>query len=122
MGAKARVLRLIKSPDNQPASSDLQFPIRTCVGCGAKRPQRSLLRIASYARAVPVLDRSYRAPGRGAYLCCQASCVERALKRHALERSLKIKPGGHAALKADIEKALADGLNDIGVNDIKVES
>ncbi|MBV9469396.1 MAG: YlxR family protein [Abitibacteriaceae bacterium] len=113
MGAKARVLRLVKSPDNQTASSDLQLPIRTCVGCGAKRPQRVMLRVASYKGAVPVLDRSYRSPGRGAYLCCQASCMEQAFKRHALERSLKIKPGGTAALKAEIEKVLADSVNAI---------
>lgn len=108
-GAKARDMRHIKGNHSQLASSDLQFPIRTCVGCGGKSPQRVMLRVASQARALPTLDLAFRAPGRGAYLCRRARCVEQAFKRRALERSLKLKQSAPGALKTELELALASG-------------
>lgn len=108
-GAKARDMRHMAGNDNPPASSDLQFPIRTCVGCGSKSPQRALLRVASQAGAPPQLDLAFRAPGRGAYLCRHARCVEQAFKRRALERTLKLKQRAPMTLKTELEKMLADG-------------
>ena len=47
-------------------------------------------RIASYNGGTPTLDERQKAPGRGAYLCFEAACVEKALQRKALERALKL--------------------------------
>jgi len=77
-------------------------PIRTCVGCGAKQAQRAMLRIASHDGGMPVLDLTYHAVGRGAYLCRAGRCVERAWARRALERSLKLKQPAPAALKNEV--------------------
>ncbi len=84
-------------------------PIRTCVGCGAKKPQRDMVRIASFEGQPPVLDLKYRAAGRGAYLCRNVSCVERAWTRHALERSLKLKQSVSGVLKQEVLQALNPG-------------
>jgi predicted RNA-binding protein YlxR (DUF448 family) len=61
-------------------------PVRTCVACRTSRPQEELVRVT-------LLDGqlhpdgppgSSRGPGRGAYLCEDATCVARALARDAL--------------------------------------
>ena len=74
-------------------------PLRSCVACGAKKPQGELLRVVSRGGDVPECDEKGRAPGRGAYLCRQAACVERAFARRALERALKLNAPAPAALK-----------------------
>ncbi len=65
-------------------------PQRTCCACGAKKPPREMRRIASQHGAEPTIDENGKAPGRGAYLCFDAQCVEKALARKALERALKL--------------------------------
>ncbi|HVL64164.1 MAG TPA: YlxR family protein [Actinomycetota bacterium] len=64
-------------------------PIRTCVGCRAKREQQALLRVALGGQDGLVLDR--RAPGRGAWLCAETAlaCFEQAVKKRAFARTLK---------------------------------
>jgi predicted RNA-binding protein YlxR (DUF448 family) len=59
-------------------------PIRTCVGCGAKAPQRQLVRLRLDEGRV-VVDR-VRAGGRGAWLHAERECLERAEKRRAFGR------------------------------------
>ena len=61
-------------------------PIRSCVGCGRKAPQRQLLRfVAKDGRLVTGVG----APGRGAYTCRRLSCFERAVSRRAFNRTLR---------------------------------
>jgi len=48
-----------------------------------------MLRIVRRAEGGAALDRSGHATGRGAYLHDDASCIEIARKRKALERALK---------------------------------
>jgi predicted RNA-binding protein YlxR (DUF448 family) len=61
-------------------------PIRTCVGCGRKAPQRELLRFAAPDRE---LTPGANAPGRGAYTCRRLACFERALASRGFNRTLK---------------------------------
>ncbi len=77
-------------------------PLRTCVACGAKKPQGELVRVVSQGGQVPELDEKGRAPGRGAYLCAQATCVEKAWLRRALERALKLQAPAPPELKAKL--------------------
>jgi uncharacterized protein len=61
-------------------------PERTCAGCGAKRPQRELVRFAAPdGRLLP----GRLVPGRGAYTCRRLSCFERAVARRAFNRVLR---------------------------------
>ena len=82
-------------------------PQRTCVACGAKKAQGELLRVVSQGGAPAQIDIKGRAPGRGAYLCRQAACVEKAWARRALERALKLQNPIEAALKAEILSVMA---------------
>jgi len=62
---------------------------RTCTGCGGEFPKRNLLRIVRRPDGEVVVDPSGRAPGRGAYICRKLACLELALKKKQLARSLK---------------------------------
>jgi predicted RNA-binding protein YlxR (DUF448 family) len=63
-------------------------PIRTCVGCGRKAPQRELVRFVA-SEGVLREDETGRAAGRGAYTCARAACFERAASRRAFSRTLR---------------------------------
>jgi predicted RNA-binding protein YlxR (DUF448 family) len=61
-------------------------PIRSCIGCGRKAPQRQLLRFAAVdGELVPGAGM----PGRGAYTCRRLACFERAVSRRAFNRTLR---------------------------------
>ena len=65
------------------------IPTRTCVACRQARPQRELTRLVRTESGVRVDERG-REPGRGAYLCRERACWERALgQRGALDRALR---------------------------------
>ena len=63
--------------------------MRTCAGCGSKRDKAELLRIVRTPGGEVLPDLSGRRDGRGAYLCFDSACVERARKRRGLERTLR---------------------------------
>ena len=65
-------------------------PIRTCVGCGARAPQGALVRFV--ASPGLRLDRSRRAPGRGAYLHASPDCWRTFARRRGPVRSLRVSP------------------------------
>jgi hypothetical protein len=64
-------------------------PLRTCLGCGAVRPKRELLRIACNRQHEIVIDPQARMPGRGAYVCRRLECAELLRKKKALQRSFR---------------------------------
>lgn len=61
-------------------------PIRTCIACGAKRPQQELLRLALDSDGVVKADRERVMGGRGAYVCSEKSCLARLAKHRKLGR------------------------------------
>lgn len=68
------------------------LPQRTCVGCGTTTNKRELVRVVRLAGDEPksvVADPTGKLAGRGAYVCAQAECWEKALKKGGLERTLK---------------------------------
>ena len=68
-------------------------PVRTCVACREEAGKAALVRVARQTDGTAAVDRTGRAPGRGAYVHSKAACVETARKRRALERSLKATVG-----------------------------
>ena len=79
-------------------------PMRTCVGCGEAKSKRELIRVAMSPEGEISIDRTGKAPGRGAYMCPSLDCFEKAYKAKKLERSLK-----HQVSK-DIYEALQTDL------------
>ena len=73
-----------------------KVPMRMCVACRTMKPNRELMRVvrppaegeAEGTKPRLSLDATGKANGRGAYICADAACVERAQKARALERAL----------------------------------
>ncbi len=64
------------------------IPMRKCIGCMESRPKGELLRIVCAEGRVSA-DPTGRAAGRGAYLCKNTECLEKAIKRRAFGRAFK---------------------------------
>lgn len=64
-----------------------KISLRTCLGCGAKRHKRELIRVVRNLRGEVALDLGGRANGRGSYLCPNLDCFKKGRKR--LSQALK---------------------------------
>ena len=68
--------------------NDKALPLRKCVACNQMLPKDQLFRIARVDGKAQ-LDLSYKAQGRGAYVCKNADCITLAEKKKAFNRGLK---------------------------------
>ncbi|MCL2696248.1 MAG: YlxR family protein [Clostridiales bacterium] len=64
-------------------------PLRTCTACRQMKPKKELLRVVRTTEGTLCIDETGKLNGRGAYLCREANCLQRALKIRAVERALK---------------------------------
>ena len=82
-------------------------PVRTCVACRRTDAKRGLFRLVREADGRVAVDPTGKRAGRGAYLCHDPACWEQALRRHGLERALRIEtlwPEDRAALEQVAQK------------------
>ena len=66
-----------------------KIPMRMCVGCREMKPKATLLRVVKPQEGEAHIDRTGKAPGRGAYVCDDLECLRKARKSRALERALE---------------------------------
>jgi predicted RNA-binding protein YlxR (DUF448 family) len=64
-------------------------PQRTCLGCRQRRAKRALVRLVRRPDGVVVVDARGVLPGRGAYVCAEAACAERALRTGRLAQAFR---------------------------------
>lgn len=81
-----------------------QIPLRQCVGCREMKPKTELVRIIKTPEDEICLDKTGRKNGRGAYICPNQSCLDKAVKSKALSRSLKTE------IPEDIYQAIAEEM------------
>ena len=67
-----------------------KIPMRQCVGCREMKPKRKLIRVIRTSEDEILIDAAGKKNGRGAYICPNRECLEKAVKNKGLERSLKI--------------------------------
>lgn len=81
-----------------------KIPQRTCIGCGEVKNKKDMVRIVRSPEGNVSLDRSGKKPGRGAYVCSDAACIEKAFQSKGLERALQVKvsPETKEALLAEL--------------------
>ncbi len=72
--------------------------MRKCTGCGEMKPKRELVRVVKapdekdgegniIAKGEVSLDLTGKKPGRGAYVCNNKDCLEKAIKAKRFERA-----------------------------------
>ncbi len=67
-----------------------KIPQRTCLGCGETKPKQELIRIVRQNDGSIFVDKTGKANGRGAYICNNIECLEKAIKSKRLDKNLKI--------------------------------
>ncbi len=65
------------------------IPNRTCIGCNQIKPKKELIRIVKNKEGNIFVDKTGKANGRGAYLCDNIECLEKAIKTKRLERTFE---------------------------------
>lgn len=63
--------------------------MRQCMGCNEHKPKAELLRAVRSPDGAVSLDFTGKKSGRGAYICREVKCLQRARKSHRLERVLE---------------------------------
>lgn len=65
-------------------------PQRTCVVCRQKTDKRLLTRVVRTAEEGLAVDPSGKRNGRGAYLCDNPACWDKAIRTRVLDQALRI--------------------------------
>lgn len=65
------------------------LPKRTCIGCNETKLKKELIRIVKNKEGEIFIDKTGKANGRGAYICDDVQCLEKAIKTKRLERSFE---------------------------------
>ena len=68
-----------------------KLPQRTCMGCNSKKDKKDLIRIVKNKEGVISIDKTGKANGRGAYICNELECLEKAMKSKRLEKVFETK-------------------------------
>ena len=64
-----------------------KIPMRQCLGCREMKPKKELIRVVRSPQGDVSLDFKGKLPGRGAYVCPNSACLQKARKAKALERA-----------------------------------
>ncbi len=65
------------------------LPQRMCVGCREMKNKRDLIRVVKTPEGLITIDAKGKLSGRGAYVCPNAECLQKAVKSKGLERAFK---------------------------------
>ena len=66
-------------------------PQRTCIGCNSKKNKNELIRIVKDKEGNISIDKTGKAAGRGAYICDNIECLERAIKTKKIDKAFEMK-------------------------------
>ena len=64
---------------------------RMCMGCNTKKDKSDLIRIVMNKEGNISIDKTGKLSGRGAYICDNIECLEKAIKTKRLERNFETK-------------------------------
>lgn len=86
-----------------------KIPSRTCIGCGEQKTKKELIRIVKNQAGEINIDKVGKLPGRGAYICDNIQCLEKAIKLKKFEKSFEMK------IKEDVYENLRKIIENQGV-------
>jgi predicted RNA-binding protein YlxR (DUF448 family) len=78
-----------KKNSNNHTGAVRSVPQRTCVACRTVRDKRELVRLVRTKEGKIEIDTAGKKEGRGAYICPNRACWEKALQGQQLERTLR---------------------------------
>jgi len=64
-----------------------KIPLRLCLGCQEMKPKKELIRVVKNKENEISVDFTGKKPGRGAYICRDSECLEKAIKAKRLEKA-----------------------------------
>ena len=67
-----------------------KIPLRMCTGCMEMKPKEELIRVVKSPEGEVSVDLTGKKSGRGAYICKDKECLEKAFKAKRLSRNLDI--------------------------------
>lgn len=81
-----------------------KIPLRLCLGCMEMKEKKELIRVVKDKENNISIDLVGKKPGRGAYICKDVECLEKAYKHKRLNSSLKqnISEEIYAELKKEV--------------------
>ena len=85
-------------------AAERKIPLRQCVGCGEDKEKKAMLRVIKTSEGEILLDDTGKKNGRGAYICPEVSCLEKAKKAKRLERAFE------CAIPAEVYEAMESEL------------
>nr|WP_300004570.1 YlxR family protein [Tissierella sp.] len=68
-----------------------KIPLRKCLGCEENKSKKELIRIVKTPENELLIDLTGKINGRGAYICNNKNCFERAMKSNRISRNLEVK-------------------------------
>ncbi len=68
-----------------------KIPLRVCLGCGEMFPKKSLIRVVKSPTGEVSLDITGKKQGRGAYICKDIECFNKARKARKFEKTFSQK-------------------------------
>ncbi len=66
-----------------------KIPMRQCLGCNEHKPKIELLRVLRTPEGEILLDFTGKKSGRGAYICKNPACLQKARKSRRIDRNLE---------------------------------
>ena len=66
-----------------------KVPQRMCTGCMEMKPKKELIRVVRDTEGNISVDLTGKKNGRGAYVCRNAECLEKAFKAKRLQKNLE---------------------------------
>lgn len=80
--------------------------MRMCLGCQEMKPKKELIRVVRNKDNETSVDFTGKKPGRGAYLCKNTACFEKARKAKRFERAFE------ASISEEIYEAMKQQLEE----------
>ena len=72
-----------------------KIPLRKCLGCNEMKPKKELTRVVRNKTGDMNVDLTGKARGRGAYICNNVACFNKAKKTKGLNRAFQCEVSDH---------------------------
>lgn len=66
-----------------------KIPLRRCTGCNEAKPKKDLVRVVRTPEGEVLLDPTGKKNGRGAYICKNIDCFQKARRAKRFERAFE---------------------------------